>query len=182
MEEQHALSARELLSNAFTRRKSTETRSRSARNATQSFLSKMNPFWRKKNEKVRIQPAVPSFFVSIGESVTVSEPKEARKAAEERKPAAVVFLPSPSVLDHPHTWAQALSSASYLVVIGDGNDKGIKRLMSALDGVVFSPVPRRLSSAFLAEDRDKALSLVESVSSVFPNVITIYASDKEAES
>ena len=179
MEEQLALSARELLSSAFTRRKSTETRSRSARNATLSFPSKMALFFKKTKSKVRIQGAVPSFFVSIGEDVRVHSPKEARKAAEERRPCAVVLVPDECVFSDVHGWAAALSSAAYLVVIGDPDEKYCRKLMKAIDGVVFSPVPRRLSSAFMVRTREEALSLIEGVSSAFPSVITIRS---EAES
>ena len=177
MEELLARFARELPSSAFTRRKSTETKSRSARNATQSFPSKMRPFWKRKNEKVRIQHTVPSFFASIGDSISVSGPKEARKRAEENKPCAVVLVPSPSVFEDCHGWANALSSAAYLVVIADPDTRESKKLMKALDGVIFSPVPRRLSSAFIVKTRKEALALLEGVKETFPRIVTMYADD-----
>ena len=155
------------------RRRSRETRSRSARNVTQSFPSNMALFWKKKNEKVRIQSAVPSFFTSIGTSVTVSSPKEARETAEKNRPCAVVLIPDADVYAKPRAWASALSSASYLVVIGDKKDKSVRNFMRIVDGVIFSPVPRHLSSAFIAESREEALSLISGVLETFPTAITI---------
>ena len=111
-------------------------------------------FWKKKNEKVRIQSAVPSFFTSIGTSVTVSSPKEARETAEKNRPCAVVLIPDADVYAKPRAWASALSSASYLVVIGDKKDKSVRNFMRIVDGVIFSPAPRHLSSAFIAESRE----------------------------
>lgn len=181
MEEQLAQYVRELQSSAFTRKRSTETRSRSARNATQSFLSKMAFFWKKKNEKVRIQKSVPSFFTPIGDAVRASGPKSARKACEENKPCAVVFPMTPDVCSARNSWASALSSASYLVVIGNPADRESKLFMKALDCVIFSPVPRRLSSAFIVSTREEALDLIEGVSSTFPRVITIIADSTESE-
>ena len=122
---------------------------------------------------MRIQSAVPSFFTSIGTSVTVSSPKEARETAEKNRPCAVVLLPDADVYAKPRAWASALSSASYLVVIGDKKDKNVRNFMRIVDGVIFSPVPRHLSSAFIAESREEALSLISGVLETFPTAITM---------
>ncbi len=141
----------------------------------------MTPFWKRRNEKVRIQQAVPSFFASIGTDVSVSSPKEARKALEDSKPCIAVLLPSAAVYSDCHGWASALSAASYLVVIGDEREAGGKRLMRAIDGVVFSPVPRRLSSAFMVRTREEALRLIEPVRETYPNVLTLRATEAADE-
>ena len=173
MAELHAQYARELLSSAFTRRRLTETRSRSARNATQSFPSKMTPFWKKKSDKVRIQQTVPSFFTSIGNEYIVSDSKEARKILEENKPCLCVFVPSEEVFGSSYSWVNALSSASYLIVIGNKDGKDEKAFMKTIDGIIFSPVPRRLASAFIASGQEEAQSLVDAVKETFPTVVTI---------
>ena len=179
MEEQLAQSARELPSSAFMRGRLTETRLKSARNATQSFPSKMMPFWKKKNEKVRIQSAVPSFFSPIGSSVSISTAKEARKVCEENKPCCIVLVPDESVFSDRHSWANALSSAQYLVVIADPDTKESKNFMRALDGIVFSPVPRRLAAAYMVRTREEALSLLEGVKESFPAIFTLFVNKNE---
>ena len=139
----------------------------------------MMPFWKKKNEKVRIQRTVPSFFTPIGSSVTVSTPKGARKVCEDNKPCCIVLLPDARVFEDRHSWASALSSAQYLVVIADPDAKDSAKLMKALDSVIFSPVPRRLSSAFIVKTREEALSLLEGVKESFPSVFTLFVRDCE---
>ena len=88
-------------------------------------------------------------------------------------PEAVVFIPTEAALSSPRAWASALSSAPYLVVIGDGALKPYKAFMSIIDGVIFSPVPRRLSSAFITQDREKAVSLVSAAAEDAKDAITI---------
>ena len=151
-----------------------ETRSRSARNATLSFPSKMIFRSRKKeDERVRIAVEASSLFVPIGKSFKVSDSKEASRIIREESPEAVVFIPTEAALSSPRAWASALSSAPYLVVIGDGALKPYKAFMSIIDGVIFSPVPRRLSSAFITQDREKAVSLVSAASEEAKDAITI---------
>ncbi len=151
-----------------------ETRSRSARNATLSFPSKMIFRSRKKeDERVRIAVEASSLFVPIGKSFKVSDSKEASRIIREESPEAVVFIPTEAALSSPRAWASALSSAPYLVVIGDGALKPYKAFMSIIDGVIFSPVPRRLSSAFITQDREKAVSLVSAASEDAKDAITI---------
>ena len=150
------------------------TRSRSARNATLSFPSKMIFRSRKKeDERVRIAVEASSLFVPIGKSFKVSDSKEASRIIREESPEAVVFIPTEAALSSPRAWASALSSAPYLVVIGDGALKPYKAFMSIIDGVIFSPVPRRLSSAFITQDREKAVSLVSAASEDAKDAITI---------
>ncbi len=139
----------------------------------------MTLFWKKKKEKVRIQDAVPSFFVSIGKDVSVSGPKEARKVCEEYKPCAVVLVPDESVFSASRSWASALSSAAYLVVVAGEDDRKAKAFMRVVDSVIFSPLPRRLSSAFLVDTHEKASSLINGVKDVFPAVITMRVKHEE---
>ena len=151
-----------------------ETRSRSARNATLSFPSKMIFRSRKKeDERVRIAVEASSLFVPIGKSFKVSDSKEASRIIREESPEAVVFIPTEAALSSPRAWASASSSAPYLVVIGDGALKPYKAFMSIIDGVIFSPVPRRLSSAFITQDREKAVSLVSAAAEDAKDAITI---------
>ena len=181
MEELHARFARELLSSAFTRRRLTETRSRSARNATQSFLSNMFSFRKKDGEELRMHFAAPSFFSPIGSCIEVSSPKEARSAIEKSGKCIVVFVPSLTVFSSPRSWLNALSSASLLVVIGDESIKAFRDFMKIADGIVFSPVPRHLSSAYIAKDREKAMEYVKAASDAFPDVLTIKAAESAAD-
>ena len=155
----------------------TETRSRSARNATQSFPSNMFSFRKKDGEELRMHFAAPSFFSPIGECIEVRSPREARKSAEEHAPCIVVFQPSLAVFSSPRSWANALSSASALIVEGDGGIKEFKAFMTLIDGIVFSPVPRKLASAFLAGSDEEAASYVSAMQKTFPSVITIKVLD-----
>ena len=99
--------------------------------------------------------------------------RRARETAEKNRPCAVVLIPDADVYAKPRAWASALSSASYLVVIGDKKDKNVRNFMRIVDGVIFSPVPRHLSSAFIAESREEALSLISGVLETFPTAITM---------
>ena len=173
MAEQHAQSARGLQSSAFTRKRLTETKSRSARNATQSFPSKMTPFWKKKSEKVRIQQPVPSFFTSIGTEYIVREPKEARKVLEENKPCICLFVPERGVFADSYAWANALSSASYLIILANKDGKDEKAFMKRIDSIIFSPVPRRLSAAFIASNDEEAEKLAKAAEETFHRIVTI---------
>ena len=154
------------------------TRSRSARNATQSFPSKM--IFRSRNnedERVRMSIEASSLFIPEGKHFSTADSKEAMRIIREESPVAVVLLPSMSVLNSPRSWANALSSASFLVVIGDGSLKKYRAFMSILDNIIFSPVPRKLSSAFITDDRARVEALISSVSDTIGNVITISALD-----
>ena len=137
----------------------------------------MTPFWKRKDDKVRIQQAVPSFFASIGDEAAVCDPKEARAELEKRQPCAAVIGASPIILSDARSWANALSSAAYLVVIGDPDDPECRRLMKIIDGIIFSPVPRRLSSAFIVRTREEAAALIDGVKETFPSVITFRVSE-----
>ncbi len=160
----------------------TETRSRSARNATQSFLSNMFSFRKKDGEELRMHFAAPSFFSPIGSCIEVSSPKEARSAIEKKSgKCIVVFVPSRAVFSSPRSWLNALSSASSLVVIGDESIKAFRDFMKIADGIVFSPVPRHLSSAYIAKDREKAMEYVKAASDAFPDVLTIKAAESAAD-
>ncbi len=135
-------------------------------------------FFRKKSdEELRMHFAAPSFFLPVGSEETADSPREARRICEENAPCAVVFIPSLSVFSSPRSWAGALSSASYLIVVGDKKLRAFSSFMTIIDGIVFSPVPRRLSSAFIAESRDEVLSLLSGVKETFPHIITLRASD-----
>ena len=90
-----------------------------------------------------------------------------------------MLLPDAGVFEDRHSWASALSSAQYLVVIADPDAKDSAKLMKALDSVIFSPVPRRLSSAFIVKTREEALSLLEGVKESFPSVFTLFVRDCE---
>ena len=151
-----------------------ETRSRSARNATQSFPSKMIFRSRKtEDERVRIAVEASSLFVPIGPLFTAADAKEASRIIRDEKPSALVFIPSQQALSSPRSWASALSSVEYLVVIGDESVKKYKAFMSIIDNVIFSPVPRKLASAFITNDRKKAEELIAAVAADGKDVITI---------
>ena len=151
-----------------------ETRSRSARNATLSFPSKMIFRSRKKEEeKVRMAVETSSLFVPIGESFNTDDPKEAGRIIREHEPCAVVFIPSIEALSSPRSWTGALSSASFVVVIGSGSIAQYRSFMRFLDNAVYSPVPRRLTASFITDSRDRALELLSGASSVAEHTITI---------
>ena len=151
-----------------------ETRSRSARNATQSFPSKMIFRSRKMDdEKMRTAIEASSLFIPIGKLFTVSDSKAASSIIAAEKPKAVVLIPSEAVLSSPRSWASALSSAPYLVVIGDKSIRKYRTFMSFIDNVIFSPVPRALSAAFITSDRSEAEKLLSAVSDDESGVITI---------
>ena len=119
-------------------------------------------FFRSKStedEKVRIALKASSLFMPIGKCFNTAESKEAARIIREEAPKALIFIPSGSVLASPRTWSQALSSAEYLIVIGNPALKQYKAFMSFLDNIIFSPVPRKLSAAFITDDRNKALEL-----------------------
>ena len=126
--------------------------------------------------------AAPSFFSPIGSCIEVSSPKEARSAIEKKSgKCIVVFVPSRAVFSSPRSWLNALSSASSLVVIGDESIKAFRDFMKIADGIVFSPVPRHLSSAYIAKDREKAMEYVKAASDAFPDVLTIKAAESAAD-
>ena len=137
----------------------------------------MLSFRKKDDEELRMHFAAPSFFASIGAEAAVCDPKEARAELEKRQPCAAVIAASPVILSDARSWANALSSAAYLVVIGDPDDPECRRLMKIIDGIIFSPVPRRLSSAFIVRTREEAAALMDGVKDAFPSVITFRVSE-----
>ena len=139
----------------------------------------MKLFRRRKDDEVRIQQAVPSLFSSIGREAIVSSPKEAREEAEKERPCAILLVPSKSVYSDSRAWAQALSSASYLVILGDPDSREGKKLMGLLDSIIFSPVPRRLSAAAMVRTEEEARPLIESVGESFPNAITMRVVERD---
>ncbi len=136
----------------------------------------MLSFRKKDDEELRMHFAAPSFFASIGKDCTAETPRDARLLCERESPCSAVFIPSPQVFSAPRAWASALSSASYLVVIGDARIRAFSSFMGLLDGIVFSPAPRKLSSAFIVQTRDEALALIEGAGAAYPSVLTIRAS------
>ena len=142
----------------------------------------MFSFRKKDGEELRMHFAAPSFFSPIGSCIEVSSPKEARSAIEKKSgKCIVVFVPSRAVFSSPRSWLNALSSASSLVVIGDESIKAFRDFMKIADGIVFSPVPRHLSSAYIAKDREKAMEYVKAASDAFPDVLTIKAAEGAAD-
>ena len=142
----------------------------------------MFSFRKKDGEELRMHFAAPSFFSPIGSCIEVSSPKEARSAIEKKSgKCIVVFVPSRAVFSSPRSWLNALSSASSLVVIGDESIKAFRDFMKIADGIVFSPVPRHLSSAYIAKDREKAMEYVKAASDAFPDVLTIKAAESAAD-
>ena len=142
----------------------------------------MFSFRKKDGEELRMHFAAPSFFSPIGSCIEVSSPKEARSAIEKKNgKCIVVFVPSQAVFSSPRSWLNALSSASSLVVIGDESIKAFRDFMKIADGIVFSPVPRHLSSAYIAKDREKAMEYVKAASDAFPDVLTIKAAESAAD-
>ena len=59
----------------------------------------------------------------------------------------------------------------------DPDDPECRRLMKIIDGIIFSPVPRRLSSAFIVRTREEAAALMDGVKDAFPSVITFRVSE-----
>ncbi len=150
------------------------TRSRSARNATLSFPSKMIFRSRKKDdEKVRMSVEASSLFVPIGESFATADAREAARIIRDDGPAALVFIPSLDVLSSPRPWVSAISSASFVVVIGDGSLAPYRAFMRLIDNVIYSPVPRRLSAAFITGSRERAMELISGASSSIGRTITV---------
>ena len=163
MAEQHAQSAAELRSSAFTRRRLTETRSRSARNAIPSSLSNM-AFFRKKREsdEMREYFGTPSFSFDLhGLGIeAVSSPDEVKRMIRETGKTGIIFIPSPCVLRSPRKWAASFSDAGYLVIIGRKSIPEFRDFLRLVDHLVFSPVPKTLSSAFMEESMEKAFELL----------------------
>ena len=114
---------------------------------------------KKTDEKVRMALSASSLFIPEGSVFSTSDPKEAGKIIIRESPSALIFIPSEDVLFKPRSWVSALSHAPFVVIIGDDSLKPYKTFMSFIDNVVFSPVPKRLSSAFITLDRDKAIEL-----------------------
>ena len=170
MEELHAQSARELLSSAFTRRKSTETRSKSARNAIPSFPSKMLFRKSKDSSRVREYFSTPSFFMP--ESVLRIKDQKALRRYLDKGGVFVVF-PSLSVLSSPSSWASALSSADYVAVVGDRDIPEFASFAKALDNIVFSPVPRRLAGAVMVKTPGEAIEYAKATGSDDISIIAI---------
>ena len=119
-----------------------------------------------------MQYTAPSFLSFRGKRFIASGPKEAGRIISGNSPAAVIFIPGPEALGSPRAWANALSAADYLIVLGN-ECAGMDRLMEALDRIVFSPVARRLSSALFVQDGDKADELLLSVKGQGYNEILI---------
>ena len=125
------------------------------------------------DEKMRMAVETSSLFVPIGRFFRITDPKEGARVIREHGSCAVVFIPSLSVLASPRAWTSALSSASSLIVIGDGSLAPYKAFMRLLDNIIFSPVPRKLSSSFITSDRGRAEEILSGISGTIDTVITI---------
>ena len=128
---------------------------------------------KKDEEKVRMSVEASSLFVPIGDSFETADAKDAAAIIRDSAPAALVFIPSMDVLSSPRAWIGALSVASFVVVIGDGSLAPYRAFMRLLDNVIYSPVPRRLSAAFITGSRERAEELLSGVSSSVERTITV---------
>ena len=126
-----------------------------------------------KKEKMRMHYTAPSFFSQDDHVFLFSDPKDARIEIERNAPAAVIFIPGENALSSPRPWVSALSSASYLVVLGKDCIE-VKNFMKALDRAVFSPVARKLSSAFHAKTGEEAEALMNAVKDYNYNRLVIF--------
>ena len=141
----------------------TETRSRSARKAIPSSPSKM-AFFRKKREsnEMREYFSTPSFsFESLpGEIIEAASADDLKRIIRKNGKMGVIFLPSVDVLVSPRKWVSAFADIPYLVIIGRKSIPEFSELEKLSGRLVFSPVPKALSSVFMTEDPEKAYDLL----------------------
>ena len=116
-EEQNALSARELLSSAFMKRKLTELRSRSAKSATPSSQSNFLigfMFGKKKTampEEMRMHCSAPSFSLRLGKTLSVWSKDELKCEKASISGKIIALYPGINMLSDPQSWAKLLSDA-----------------------------------------------------------------------
>ncbi len=182
MAEQLAQSVAEQLSSAFMRRRLTETRSRSARNAIPSSPSNM-AFFRKKREsdEMREYFGTPSFSFGINglEAEAVSSPDDVKRRIRESRNAGIIFIPSQEVLRSPRKWIASFSDAGYLVIIGRKSIPEFRAFLRLAENLVFSPVPKSLSSVFMEESMERALELIHGAGFKDESILMLKAGGKE---
>lgn len=121
-----------------------------------------------KKDRVREQYAAPSFSLKAGTFYSISSPKALRELLM-KECYTVLIYPDGTVSDL-NSWARALSYSAYAVI--PDCSEAARKLYKAVDRIVFSPVPKRISGAYLAKSEIDAEKLLSS-ESIAGSVITV---------
>ena len=122
-----------------------------------------------KKDRVREQCAAPSFSLTKGEVFSVSTPKELKEILSKGS-FSVLFYLSENAEDL-NGWAKALSFSVFAVILD--NSSVSSRFCKVLNRLVFSPVPKKITGAFLAGSEADAEKVF---SSLLPDssIITVF--------
>ena len=136
-------------------------------------------FFRKKRESTEMREyfSTPSFsFEALqAEIIEAASADDMRKIIQKKGKKGVIFLPSEDVLVSPRKWVSAFADIPYLVIIGRRGIREFSELEKLSGRLVFSPVPKALSSVFMTEDLEKAYDLLHGAGYSSGNIIIIRA-------
>ena len=168
-EEQNALSARELLSSAFMRRKLTELRSRSAKSATPSSQSNLLigfMFGKKKTtmpEEMRMHCSAPSFSLRLGKILSIWSKDDLKREKPSLSDKIVALYPGINIFNDPSEWAKLLCDSYFVIILYSYDDKEVLALKKAFERVIYSPITKHLSGVALAKNEEEAISIIRAV-------------------
>lgn len=167
-EEQNALSARELLSSAFMKRKLTELRSRSAKSATPSSQSNFPMsfmFGKKKSmpEEMRMHCSAPSFSLRLGKILSLWSRDDAKREKESFSNKICIIYPGINMLNAPKEWAKLFIDAYFVIILYSYEDEWVNNLKKAFEKEIYSPLTKHLSGVVIGKTEEEAINLIRSI-------------------
>ncbi len=114
-------------------------------------------------DEVRVQYSASSFSFTEDDVFSCSCADDAKDVMKEKQGYAVILIPGLDLLSEPKTWVRVLSMASFVLVLGNKDEKYLKRFLSLLDAQVFSPLPKALSGSICVNDQEEARDIIQAL-------------------